>query len=90
MDNNVVRAVTGPPLSFFDVSFLLDCHKPKLFLVGDRDEYCAVEALEGATKNLPDPTRTQVLPGADHFFGGFEIDIGRWIAPFASRGAETE
>ena len=74
--------IVAPPLNFAGLEALSQCAKPKLFLVGDRDQYCAVGELEGAVGRLPEPKQTRILPGADHFFAGFEGEISEAVEAF--------
>lgn len=77
----------APPLSFFDLGFLVHCRKPKLIVVGDRDEYCPYDAFEKAVESLSEPIVTRTVEGADHFFFGFEAEIADAVGSFVPRGA---
>lgn len=64
----------GLPANSSDLSFLLDCPKPKLFLQGDRDQYGDRLKVETLLAKMPEPQKEQTtlvfIPDADHFFGG--------------------
>jgi len=70
------------PLPMFDLSFLAACEKPKLFVLGERDQYCPLPALERAVTMLAGTNRLERLAGADHFLAGREHDVGAQIAAF--------
>jgi uncharacterized protein len=73
------------PASMFDVEFLLGSGKPKLFLLGDRDQYCSLAALEKLVKRLSGENSLVRLAGADHFLGGLERQVGEEVARFVTR-----
>lgn len=75
-------AAIAPPLSMFDVGFLSGCTKPKLFVLGDRDQYCPLSALERCLNGLAEPKQLHCVPGADHFFSGHEASIAQTVAGF--------
>ena len=77
-------AAIAPPLSMFDLDFIGGCDKPKLFLVGDRDQFCPYEVFRHAIDALPPPKTTECLAGADHFLIGFEEQIGAHVVHFVS------
>lgn len=72
----------APPVSMFDLTFLNGCTKPKLFLVGDRDQFCPSNALERAVAALPGDTVVKRLGGADHFLFGSEASVGDEVVRF--------
>jgi alpha/beta superfamily hydrolase len=62
----------SPPVEMYDFSFLNDYERPKLLVAGDRDFVCPVKPLETLFASLPQPKAIQIIPGADHFWGGME------------------
>jgi uncharacterized protein len=54
----------------YTFDFLALCTQPKLFISGDHDEFSPVDALQAAWQQAPQPKRTELVPGADHFFQG--------------------
>jgi alpha/beta superfamily hydrolase len=60
----------GLPVDKWDVSYLRQCAKPKLFIQGGNDPYGSVANLQPLLASLPDPKHLVVVPGADHFFTG--------------------
>ena len=72
----------APPLSFFDFGFAAHLRAPLDVVVGDRDQYCAADAL--ARFVAAHGGRSTVVRGADHFFGGVAGRVGRAVADFLS------
>ena len=72
----------APPVSMFDMSFISECEKPLLFLVGTADPFCGDNELESQINPLD--TRAEIirLPGADHFFFGYEEKLGEACVGF--------
>lgn len=60
----------GMPVNNSDFSYLQECHKPKLFLQGSRDQYGSRERVEALAAGLAEPKRVVFVEGADHFFRG--------------------
>lgn len=54
----------------YTYEFLADCHKPKLFVSGDRDQFGPAERLYEVTAAAAEPKRFVLIHGADHFFAG--------------------
>jgi alpha/beta superfamily hydrolase len=54
----------------YDLEFLRDCAKPKLFVSGDRDQFGPRAKLETVVQALPEPKKLVIVEGADHFFEG--------------------
>ncbi len=77
----------APPLSMSTLDFLGHCRKPKLLLVGDRDQFCPYEVFRHAVAALPDPKTSACLRGADHFLMGFEDQVGEQVVRFISAAA---
>jgi alpha/beta superfamily hydrolase len=58
----------GIPVNDSDFSYLLDCGKPKLFLVGGRDQFASRDRVEELFGRLPEPKKLFFVNDADHFF----------------------
>ena len=58
----------GIPLNSSDFSYLSQCHKPKLFVHGSKDEHGAIDRVKSFVKSLPGESHLVVVEGADHFF----------------------
>jgi alpha/beta superfamily hydrolase len=73
----------GLPVNNSDISFLFECHKPKLFIHGGNDEHGDVRKVEKLMPTLPGENRLVIVEGVDHFFAGklSEVDqaITTWL-----------
>jgi alpha/beta superfamily hydrolase len=72
----------APPLAFTDLTFLSQCEKGKLFIVGDRDQFCSLTELREALVRIAGPNTLRIVPGADHFFAGRERGVADALRPF--------
>jgi alpha/beta superfamily hydrolase len=54
----------------YDLSFLQNCVKPKLFVSGTRDQFGPRIQLQRMVEALPEPKKLVLIEGADHFFEG--------------------
>jgi alpha/beta superfamily hydrolase len=64
----VTSGMEEPRIYTFE--FLQDCHKPKLFVSGARDQFGPRAKLEALVATIPEPKKLVVIEGADHFFEG--------------------
>jgi hypothetical protein len=78
-------AVVSPPLSMFDFGFLKDCFKPKLLLSGSRDDFTPSHQFLEFCQALPEPREYELIEGADHFWWGYEFEVGVKVSAFLSR-----
>jgi hypothetical protein len=81
-----VQAVAG--ISPLSLTVLQHYVKPKLFLCGDRDEFIPSGELQQAIAKLPEPKRCGIIPGADHFWWGYEDRVASRVADFFSTAFE--
>jgi uncharacterized protein len=82
-DPGVDRLVAiAPPVTMFDIAFLRHCTKPVLFVAGTADPFCPEGALEQNARGLGLRAEIVRLPGADHFFFGYEAALGDCCARF--------
>jgi len=72
------------PATMFDASSFASSTKPKLFLIGDRDQYCPYPALEALVSSFAGENELVKLSGADHFLAGFGQAIGEAVAKFVA------
>ena len=72
----------------YSYSFLRECHKPKLFVSGDRDQYGPHAALEEVVAQAAEPKELVFVPG-DHFFEGhvaeMRMTIESWVHELLER-----
>jgi fermentation-respiration switch protein FrsA (DUF1100 family) len=83
-DSRVASVIgLGIPVDRSDLSYLVSCAKPKLFVQGENDEFGPRASVEEFFKTLPEPKRLVVVPGVDHFFAGkldqVGVAIDAWI-----------
>jgi alpha/beta superfamily hydrolase len=75
-------AAVSPPVSFFDFSYLTDPGVPVFFVSGDRDDFCDLSSLKRLVEGLPNRGRIEVVPGADHFYMGYEGRMAGVVGEF--------
>lgn len=75
----------APPLAFFDLSAIATSDKPKLFVVGEQDQYCRVAKLRQELAYVAEPKTQQIIAGADHFFNGDEAAVADAVRSFVQR-----
>lgn len=85
-----VRAVVciGLAVGWRDMSHLGQWPHPKLFVAGERDDFCPPDKLEEYTATLPEPTTLKILKETGHFFEGKEDELGEIVAGFVLRELE--
>src|SRR2546423_7526514 len=86
-DARVTRLIgIGTPVNMYDFSFLEACHKPILFVHGDRDEFGDVDRLRALVAVLQAQTDVQlsIIEGAGHFFDGHLDEMKRVITEFVN------
>jgi len=68
-DNSAVKGLflVGAPVNKYDLGYLRDCAKPKLFLQGSEDEFGSMERLTELMSVIPN-AETFIVSGAGHFF----------------------
>jgi alpha/beta superfamily hydrolase len=87
-DSRVAELVgVGPPVNDSDFSYLAKNNKPRLFILGQNDQYGSPEKLEKLIETFPKSvqrdTKSVIVSGADHFFVGQlnEVDsaLAAWL-----------
>jgi hypothetical protein len=73
------------PILPLEVTFK-SCTKQKLFLCGSQDEFVSADELQQFVSALPDPKRCEIIPGADHFWWGYEETMAKMVATFFTAG----
>ena len=63
----------------------LEILPPKLFVLGDNDHEFPVDQFRFLCRRFSEPREYEVLAGADHFFRGFEDEVGKLCADFFAR-----
>lgn len=75
----------APPVAMYTFDFLKTCRCPVHVLSGDRDPFCPADAREPFLGALGAGGSWEILAGADHFFWGFEPEIGRFAVEVSAR-----
>ncbi len=65
-------AAIALPIVMGDFSAAGRSGKRIVLIAGDRDDYCPADALEDLARRLGPAAVLKIIPGADHFFAGFE------------------
>lgn len=80
----------GLPVNNSDLSYLLECKKPKLFLQSAHDQYGSRERAEALCEKLSQPKKLVFIDAPDHFFAGKLPQMGRaledWLKERDSQG----
>jgi len=88
----------GPPVDGSDFSYLTKSDKPRLFILGEKDQYGSPKQLEELIATFPKATQRDtkavIVPGADHFFLGQldEVDaaLSKWLVERHPKLAEQK
>lgn len=75
----------GLPVGWRDLSYLGQWPHPKLFITGERDDFCPPEELAEFVAKLPEPSNIVTLKSTGHFFEGREHDLAAVVAEFVRR-----
>ncbi|MFC1991341.1 alpha/beta hydrolase [Chloroflexota bacterium] len=78
--------LVSAPLSDAEWEQLKEYDKPGLLVVGDADQMIPLERFQQHIKDIPDPEQYQIVPGADHFWGGHEEAVARKVSRFFYAG----
>jgi len=60
--------------------------KPKFIIIGEDDDMIAPEGLRELFREMPEPKQFEVIPGADHFWAGFEEEVAQRVSRFFTEG----
>ncbi|OGO04298.1 MAG: hypothetical protein A2Y91_07155 [Chloroflexi bacterium RBG_13_54_8] len=75
-------ALVSPFLTDAEWEQLRSYAVPKLFLCGSEDSFISSLEVQRLTEGLPGTSQCQVIPGADHFWWGFEAEIAARVTGF--------
>lgn len=86
-NNEKIKALIGisPPLKLFEFNYLKTCKKPKLLIIGDIDQFTPEKMFKNFYEELPQPKEKRILQGADHFYWGYENEVGKITAQFLQK-----
>jgi len=74
-------ALVSPPLALYDFDFLRAVRRPKLVVLGGRDEFVGA-SIEELAKVVDGQTKVFLIEGADHFWFGYEEEACGVVASF--------
>jgi len=78
-------ALVSPPLQALNRESLAGVDGALLLVAGDADHICPAEGLRALVATLTRPVEAEVVPGADHFWIGYETDLDAVAGPFFAR-----
>ena len=75
-------ALISPPLPAGTWQELAPFPQPKLIISGSQDIFISPAELEQLVSGLAEPKQLEIIPRADHFWGGYEEELGAKVAIF--------
>ncbi|HEU5348811.1 MAG TPA: alpha/beta family hydrolase [Ktedonobacterales bacterium] len=79
----------GVPTSLLTTDALAGCHKPKLIIQGENDQYGPQSSLRPWYDALPEPKSLTVVPRANHFLAGHESELQAAILAYFRSGVSA-
>ena len=79
-------ALVSPALSDSDWQLLRTYPKPIFLISGEHDFVIPREELQQHIKDIHEPRQCEVIPGADHFWQGHEVEVAEKVAGFFTAG----
>ncbi len=79
-------ALVSPAFSDSDWQQLKEYTRPKFLISGNHDFVIPLPQLQKHIKDIPEPKHWQVVSGADHFWLGYEEELGQKVAGFFATG----
>lgn len=79
-------ALVSPPLSDSGWKQLKGYSKPKFLIIGNHDFVMPLQQFQQHIKDVPEPKQCQVISGADHFWHGYEEEVGQKVTQFFVAG----
>ena len=83
-------AFISPPFELPLISQLKECPKSKLIICGTEDEFIPIRNMKLLNGELAEPKQFELVPGADHFWAGYENTVAETIAAFFSNVFKRE
>jgi len=74
----------------YNLEFLHDCAKPKLFVSGARDQFGPRARLEALVASVPEPKKLVLIEGGDHFFEGRLRELRETIEGWVKGAVSTQ
>lgn len=79
-------ALVSPALMDYGREQLKGYTRPKFIIIGEDDDMIAPDGLRELAQEIPEPKQYEVIPGADHFWVGFEEEVAQKITGFFAGG----
>jgi alpha/beta superfamily hydrolase len=79
-------ALVSPALSGSGREQLQQYTRPKLLIIGDADSVILSEELRRHIRDTADSGQYQIIPGADHFWVGYEDEVAQKVSRFFTAG----
>jgi len=83
-------ALISPPFSASDWEQMKDYPVPKLFLCGNKDWFVSLAEVEHFGQQLSQPGQLEIIPGADHFWWGYEEELAGRVSTFFATALERQ
>ena len=78
-------AAISLPLGMMELDAVRTCPKPKLFVLGSKDDFTSVNELNEFCQSCVEPKECAVIDGADHIWEGYEARLAKTVSDFLSR-----
>jgi len=85
-EERVKRLALVSPALMYGGEELKGYLKPRFIIIGENDDVIAQAELRELFREMPEPKRFEVIPGADHFWGGLEEEVAQRVTGFLGRG----
>ena len=79
-------ALVSPALSDTGWEQLKEYTKPKFLISGNCDYVIPPQQFQQYIKDIPEPKQYQLISGADHFWRGYEAEVGQKVTQFFVAG----
>lgn len=79
-------ALVSPALSDAGWEQLKRYTKPKFIIIGENDFIIPQPQFHQHAEDISDPKQCQIIPGADHFWGGYEEEVAQKVTEFFADG----
>jgi alpha/beta superfamily hydrolase len=86
LDERVKMLALVSPALVYGGESLREYKKPKFIIIGENDNMVAPEEVEEAVEAMPKPKRFEIIPGADHFWAGYEEAVAEKVCRFFRKG----
>jgi alpha/beta superfamily hydrolase len=85
-DERIKSLALVSPAFMYGGEELREYLKPKFIIIGEEDSMVAPEGVAKEVEKMPEPKQFKIIPGADHFWGGFEEEVAEKVTGFFAEG----